>query len=70
MKRRIVVRIDELRLPPGTRGGPRAADAVRRHVEALLRGGVQGEQPAPGHASAARAIHDALAPHLERESQR
>jgi hypothetical protein len=60
VKRRIELRIDELRLPPGVRGGPRALAAISNHVETLLQRADGSGLPHDAHAAAARGIHGAI----------
>jgi hypothetical protein len=67
VKRHIALRIDDLRLPPGTGGGPRAAAAIRAHLEMLVRGGDAAHLPSDPYAAAARRLHDSLAPYTTRE---
>lgn len=65
MRRRVDVRIDELRLPAGTRGGIRALDAIRAEVARLL-AHEEHAQHIDAPSAVARAIHDHIAPHISR----
>jgi hypothetical protein len=65
MKRRIEVRIEELQLPAGTRGGSRAADAIHAELARLFSGDARPGPERP-HAAVAQAIHDHVAPHVAR----
>ncbi len=69
MKRRIELRIDELRLPPGSRTSLRARDAIASAVASLLRDG----RPPPAqrtrettHDAIAAGVRDGVAPHLSK----
>lgn len=64
MKRRIELRIDELRLPAGSRGGMRVRDAIGAEIARLL-----GDAPAPKRKPSAAeavgaALHERIAPHV------
>ncbi len=62
MKRRLELRIDELHLPAGARGGLRAQEAIRANIVRLLDGGsLTGGDDV--HDAVARAVHDRVAPH-------
>ncbi len=62
MKRRVEVRIDELRLPPGSRGSIRARDAIVAAIARALDARASHTHPAVRDASAADAsAHDAIA---------
>lgn len=64
MKRSVELHIDELRLPAGSPGGPRARDAVAAEIVRLIAGGA-GERDEDGtHLAVARAVHAQVAPHV------